>query len=74
MRKYILFCLCIAAALSCKETPPEPPKPATLSLAAEDASCTEAWLKVSCTELPATLRLLRDGQPCVVLEKVDMSW
>jgi hypothetical protein len=49
---------------ACKETPPEPPppKPTTISLAAEDASCTEAWLKATTTETPATVRLLRDGQ------------
>ena len=81
MTKYILTCLCVIGGLcvgllaeSCKETPPEPPKPATLTLKAEDASCTEAWLKFSTTETPATVRLLRDGQRCVVLEKVDMSW
>jgi hypothetical protein len=45
--------------VSCKES--EPP-PATLSLRAEDASCTEAWLKATTTEVPATVRLLRDGQ------------
>jgi hypothetical protein len=45
---------------SCKED--EPPKPATLSLRVEDASCTEAWLKATTTEVPATVRLLRDGQ------------
>ncbi len=71
---YTLFCLCVITGLSlglltqsCKETPPEPPKPSTLSFTAEDASCTEAWLKVSCTERPATLRLLREGQPVSVI-------
>ncbi len=65
MKKCILFCLYVITGLSlglltqsCKETPPEPPKPPTLTLTAEDASCTEAWLKVSCTELPVTIRLL----------------
>ena len=64
MTKYILTCLCVIGGLcvgllaaSCKETPPEPSKQPTLSLNAEDASCTETWLKVSCTELPATIRL-----------------
>jgi hypothetical protein len=52
----------LLTGLSCKETPPEPPKPATISLKAEDASCTEAWLKATTTETPATVRLLRDGQ------------
>ncbi len=54
-------------AIACKESPPEPPKPATLSLRVEDASCTEAWLKASVTQPPATVRLLRDGQRRSVL-------
>ena len=64
MKKCILRCLFSLAVVcatllieACKETPPEPSKQPTLSLSAEDASCTEAWLKVSCTELPATIRL-----------------
>jgi hypothetical protein len=44
-----------------KESPPEPPQ-ASLSLSAEDFSCTEAWLKAGTTEIPTTIRLLRDGQ------------
>ena len=51
---YAVICFQV---FSCKQAPPEPSKPPTLSLKAEDASCTEAWLKVSCTELPATIRL-----------------
>ena len=57
-----LACLCSGLSflhLGCKDTPPEPTKPATISLKAEDASCTEAWLKVSSTELPATIRLVQ---------------
>ncbi len=62
MESRALFALCFVVGLSCKETPPEPPKPATLSLRVEDASCTEAWLKASVTQPPAAVRLLRDGQ------------
>ena len=29
MKKYILFCLCVVVALSCKESPPDEPKPGT---------------------------------------------
>ncbi len=49
----------LSLSFSCKETPPEPPKPATISLKAEDASCTEAWLKASASQFPTTVRLLR---------------
>ncbi|MBI5474091.1 MAG: hypothetical protein HY961_17285 [Ignavibacteriae bacterium] len=65
MTKYICFSIIAFTTFlagSCKETPPEPPSSATLALTAEDASCTEAWLKVTSTEVPATVRLLRDGQ------------
>ncbi len=51
----------LLTGLSCKETPPEPPKPATISLKAEDESCTEAWLKVASTQTPATIVLTRGG-------------
>ncbi|MBI5472495.1 MAG: hypothetical protein HY961_09140 [Ignavibacteriae bacterium] len=60
--KYAALCL-LLLLFGCKKEPPvEPPESKTLALKAEDASCTEAWLKVSCTERPTTLRLLRDGQ------------
>ena len=62
MKKTTMLLVCAALVVSCKETPPEPPKPPTLSLKVEDASCTEAWLKFSTTETPATVRLLRDDQ------------
>jgi hypothetical protein len=57
----------LLTSLSCKETPPEPPKPATLALRVEDASCTEAWLKATTTEVPATVALLRDNQRVSVI-------
>ncbi|MEO8166984.1 MAG: hypothetical protein ABI623_01965, partial [bacterium] len=67
MKTYLPLFLCIVVGfaclhLACKETPPEPPPPSTIQLSFEDASCTEAWLKVHTTETPATLRLLRDNQ------------
>ncbi len=62
------FLICASCLFQgCKETPPEPPKPATIALKAEDASCTEAWLRVTAIETPATVRLLRDGLPSSVL-------
>ncbi len=55
---------CCFFALSCKETPPGPPTPSTIQLAFEDASCTEAWLKVSLADAnePRTVAVKRDGQ------------
>ncbi|MBX2991123.1 MAG: glucosyl transferase [Bacteroidetes bacterium] len=68
MKNLRAFILCffpivlgLLAAEGCKKEPPVVPEP-TLSLTAVDASCTEAWLKPTTTQLPATVRLLRDGQ------------
>ena len=57
-------------ALSClsfsckKEAPQEPPHEVGVQLSVEDASCTEAWLKVSLLDAsqPRTVALLKDGQ------------
>jgi len=49
-------------ALTCKKEPPAAVHIPTLALAAVDASCTEAWLKLTTTQVPATVRLMRDGQ------------
>jgi hypothetical protein len=53
----------------CKKEPPvEPPPPPThqktMYLTVEDVSCTEAWLKVSLTDLndPRTIAITQDGQ------------
>ncbi len=61
MKSYLLIPTCLVLAFSCKKDPPVVPEP-TLSLTAVDASCIEAWLKVTTTQRPATVRLLRDGQ------------
>jgi hypothetical protein len=62
MRPHPLLVVLLFFEISCKETPPQPPPPTlTLTIAAEDASCTEAWLKVSSPMVPATLALTRDG-------------
>ncbi|MEP0861460.1 MAG: glucosyl transferase, partial [Ignavibacterium sp.] len=49
-------------ATSCKQTT-EPKLEAELKLELEDASCTEAWIKLTTTnlQLPATINLLQDG-------------
>ncbi len=63
MKKYVLVPFCLILGFSCKKEPPvEPPSEPTITLKAEDASCTEAWLKVTTTETHATVRLLRDNQ------------
>ena len=57
-------------ALSCldssckKEAPQEPPQGVSVQLSVEDASCTEAWLKVSLTDAsqPRTVAVQQDGQ------------
>jgi hypothetical protein len=51
-----------ALALTCKKEPPPAVHIPTLGLTAEDASCTEAWLKLTTTQVPATVRVVRDGQ------------
>ena len=51
--------------LSCKEAPPEPTlHEVSIELSVEDASCTEAWLKVSLTDAsqPRTVAVQQDGQ------------
>lgn len=66
MKHFVLIGLCLVLISSCKKDPPLVPEP-TLSLAAVDASCIEAWLRVTTADIPATVRLLRDGQPVSVL-------
>lgn len=58
VKLYALIGVCIVLGLGCKKEPPvEPPKPATVTLKTEDASCTEARMKATITEVPATVRL-----------------
>ncbi len=50
---------------ACNTTePPPPPHQSTISLSVEDASCTEAWLRVSLTDSnePRTVAIQQDGQ------------
>lgn len=50
--------------IGCNDSPPGPPPASSVQLAVEDASCTEAWLKVTLTDSnqPRTITLRRDGQ------------
>ncbi|BDQ02995.1 glucosyl transferase [Ignavibacterium sp.] len=58
----ILIIQLLLFATSCKQTT-EPKLEAELKLELEDVSCTEAWIKLTTTnlQLPATVNLLRDG-------------
>ena len=59
----LLFIVFSYPQFGCKETPPGPSS-STIELAVTDASCTEAWLKVTLTDAsePRTVALKRDGQ------------
>ncbi len=58
----------VAFMNSCKDDEPIQPHIATIQLTVEDASCTEAWLKISLTDAnePRTVAILQDGQRVTV--------
>ncbi|MFN3871386.1 MAG: glucosyl transferase [Ignavibacterium sp.] len=58
----ILIIQTLLFTTACKQST-EPKLEAELKLELEDASCTEAWIKLSATNLqfPATINLLKDG-------------
>ncbi|MEP0862141.1 MAG: glucosyl transferase [Ignavibacterium sp.] len=58
----ILIIQTLLLTTGCKQTT-EPKLDAELKLELEDVSCTEAWIKLTTTnlQLPATVNLLRDG-------------
>ncbi|MFN3695775.1 MAG: glucosyl transferase, partial [Ignavibacterium sp.] len=58
----ILIIQTLLFTTGCKQST-EPKLEAELKLELEDASCTEAWIKLSATNLqsPATINLLKDG-------------
>ena len=66
----VLVAMTGVMALSClsfsckKEAPQEPPQGVSVQLSVEDASCTEAWLKVSLLDAsqPRTVAVQQDGQ------------
>lgn len=61
MKTYLLIPTCLVLAFSCRKDPPVVPEP-TLALSAFDASCTEARLRVSTTEISrATSNTLARG-------------
>jgi hypothetical protein len=58
-RHQLLFLIISLLALTCKKEPPPAVHIPTLTLTAVDASCTEAWLKLTSMQLPATVLLAR---------------
>jgi hypothetical protein len=58
----------------CKDegTPPPPPYVPTIQLSIEDASCTEAWLKIRLTDSaePRTLVMKRDSQSVLTAQMI----
>ncbi len=57
--KLIVFILISLCAFNCKEHPTQPTQPAA-PLTVLDASCIEAWIKISATTFPETVSLLRN--------------
>ncbi len=64
INSFVVIFSATALLLSCKDDEPIQPHISTIQLTVEDASCTEAWLKVSLTDAnePRTIGLQRDGQ------------
>ncbi len=68
MNSFVVIFSAIALVSSCKDDEPIQPHISTIQLTVEDASCTEAWLKVSLTDSnePRTVAILQDGQRVTV--------
>ena len=60
----IFFVLYLLLLLSCNTTEPPPGEKPTLTLKLEDASCTEAWVKLTInnSQLPIAVTLLQNGE------------
>ena len=60
----IAILLLMGTQLSCKKDEPIQPHTTSIELSVEDASCTEAWLKVSLLDAsqPRTVAVQQDGQ------------
>jgi hypothetical protein len=60
----LLPLLLLPTLFSCDTTDPPPQHEPSIQLSAEDVSCTEAWLKVSLTDVsePRTVAIQQDGQ------------
>jgi hypothetical protein len=72
-RHQLLFLIISLLALTCKKEPPPGVHIPTLALSAVDASCTEAWLKVTTTQLPATVRLMRLTPTLQTLQTLQLT-
>ena len=64
MKLYLVIFSAIVLYGSCKDDEPVQSHVSSVQLSIEDASCTEAWLKVSLTDSnePRTIAILQDGQ------------
>jgi hypothetical protein len=72
-RHQLLFLIISLLALTCKKEPPPAVHIPTLALTAVDASCTEAWLKLTTTQLPATVRLMRLTPTLQTLQTLQLT-
>jgi hypothetical protein len=72
VRVMMISVLC-TLALTCKKEPPPAVHIPTLALTAVDASCTEAWLKLTTTQLPATVRLMRLTPTLQTLQTLQLT-
>jgi hypothetical protein len=72
-RHRLLFLILSLLALTCKKEPPPAVHIPTLTLSAVDASCTEAWLKLTTTQLPATVRLMRLTPTLQTLQTLQLT-
>jgi hypothetical protein len=72
-RHQLLFLIISLLALTCKKEPPPAVHIPTLALTAVDASCTEAWLKLTTTQLPATVRLVRLTPTLQTLQTLQLT-
>jgi hypothetical protein len=72
-RHQLLFLIISLLALTCKKEPPPAVHIPTLMLTAVDASCTEAWLKLTTTQVPATVRLVRLTPTLQTLQTLQLT-
>jgi hypothetical protein len=72
VRVIVISVLC-TLALTCKKEPPPAVHIPTLALTAVDASCTEAWLKLTTTQVPATVRLVRLTPTLQTLQTLQLT-
>ncbi len=63
---FVLLLLFSLYALTCKEHPTQPTQPAA-PLTVLDASCIEAWIKISATTPPETVALIRNDSTVMTI-------